>query len=41
MLLISEIEIGKAWRAVVAASQETYLMDKTTILTEGKGKIKR
>jgi hypothetical protein len=28
---------GKAWWINVAASQETYLTDKTTYPTEGKG----
>jgi hypothetical protein len=33
--------IGKAWRVGIAASQETYLTDQTTILTEGKGEIRK
>jgi len=28
---------GKAWEVGIAASQETYLTDKTTYPTEGKG----
>jgi hypothetical protein len=29
--------IGKAWEVGIVASQETYLTDKTTYPTEGKG----
>jgi hypothetical protein len=35
------MEIGKAWRVGLAASQETYLTDQITILTEGEGEIRK
>jgi len=33
--------VGKVWKVGVAASQETCLTDQITILTEGKGEIRK